>query len=280
MVIMLMSSAAPTVRRLWASAPPLLICASFATVAAALSIPVVPFDGGGYRSDTTIYPIWVWALAIAGFVAGLISLAARPAALKSAAASVALVAAMPLAGTGVVARKHWDPSFGHGGNYGTGYGSLGELQTMAVLIAAAAVVGAVAAIAQLHFTGAFPSRVEMRIRALSVCLGLVVIVALTLVVKNGDYQAGDLTSWGAFGLMYAGPWGTAIIATAWLDRPAAVAALASVCGCVLLAAVGPQMTWFFYPDPTGPFVATLTAPLLVLAARLHQRSGSHVAIGT
>jgi hypothetical protein len=269
------SSAAPRVRGVWASAPPLVICASFATIAVALSTPVFPFDTGGYRTETTIYPAWVWALVLAGFIAGAISLVAKPDALKATAASVALVVAMPLAGTGVVARRHWDPSFGHGGNYGTGYGSLGELQAMSVLIAAAAVVVGVGAIAQLISTGAFPATVGTWIRTLSVCLGLAVIVALPLVVKNGEYKAGDLTAWGALGLIYAGPWGAAIIATAWLDRTAAVAALASVCANVLLVVVGPQMTWFFFPDPTGPFAATLAAPLLVLAARLvpiHGRS--------
>jgi hypothetical protein len=196
-----------TGRAIWTLLPPLVMCASFATVAVALSTPVFPFDSGGYRSDTTIYPVWVWALMVVGFLAGVISLAARSRAVKSAAASVALVASLPLAGTGIVARKHWDPSFGHGGFYGTGYGSLGELQAMAVLVATAAVLAGAAATAQLISVGALPKRVNVWVRALSVCLGAAVIVALPLAVKNGDYQTDDLTSLGALGLTYAGPGG-------------------------------------------------------------------------
>jgi hypothetical protein len=255
-------------RAIWTAAAALVICASFATVAVALSIPVFPFDADGYRSETTIYPIWVWALVLSGFIGGAMSFVATPHALKATAASVAFVVAMPLAGSGIVARKHWDPSFGHGGNYGTGYDSLGQLQSMSILIAAAAIIGGAAALAQLWSTGAFPAQADGWIRGVSICLGLAIVIALPVVIQNRYGGAADLTSWGSFGLIYAGPWGVAIAVSAWLDRPAASAALASVSGCALLAALGPEMTWLVHPNPTGTFAAVLLMPLLVLAARL------------
>ncbi len=245
-------------------------CASFGTAAVGLSLPIFPFDSDGYRSGTTIYPVGIWALVLGGLAAGLGSVALsvqESPRLRSVVASVALVCSLQLAGTGIVARKHWRPAFGVGGDYGNGYDSLGQLQSMSVLIAAAGFIGAAAAAIQLVQTRAVCRQSDVRLRWLCVIAGLAVIAALPLVIKNGAYNASDLTSWGAVGLIYAGPWGVVVMLTGWLTRPSAVAALLSVTASMLLAVVGPQMTGLVYPSPTGPFAVALLAPLLLLTAR-------------
>jgi hypothetical protein len=262
------NTAATTASGVRAWAPAATVCASSVVLAGALSTPVFPFDGYDYRSETTIYPFWVWVLVGACFLGGFGCLVARRSAARAAAAAIALTAALPLAGTGVVARRHWDPSFGHGGSYGTGYTSLGALQTMSAVMAAAAIVAGLAALAQLHVLGALPAHVGGWARPLSVCVGLAVVAALPLAVRDGGYVDADLTSWGILGLIYAGPWGVSIALSGWLRLPAAAASLLAVSGCAALAAIGPQLTWFAYPNPTGPFAAATAAPLVVLAARL------------
>jgi hypothetical protein len=97
--------------------------------------------------------------------------------------------------------------------------------------------------------------------------GLAVVAALPFVILLADIGGGgaDLTSWGAIGLIYAGPWGAAIALAGWLDRAAAAAVLLTVTGGVLLAMVGPQMTSLVSSSAAVPFAAGLLAPLLVLA---------------
>jgi len=252
------------------------IVASYLTVAGALCVPVVPFDTGGYRNGTTIYPVWVWVLVLAGLLSGIGALLAGRTG-RAVAAAVALVAAMPLVGTGIVAYKHWKPAFGMGGGYGGGYQSLETLKLMALVIAGAALVAGVAAVVLLVVVDALPGQVGAAIRGASVLAGLAVIVGLSLGIDAGGYGDGDLTSVGAAGLIYAGPWGAATIVSGWLDRPAAIAALAATCGCVLLAVIGPAMTDLLWPGPTALFAISALPPALVLLTRL--RNGPRLTFG-
>lgn len=243
------------------------ICAAFAVTALALSVPVFPFRAFGYRSGTTIYPAWTWLLVVAGLGAGAVAWRDSTR-LRHVGGGVALVAAMQLAGTGIVARKHWNPAFGMGGAYGGGYESLPTLQALSLLLAAAAVVGGLAAGWLLWSSGAVPGEVPLAVRMVSLGAGLLVVIAMPLVVVAGPYGASDLTSWGALGLIYAGPWGAGVAASGWLSRPAALATLAAVAVSVAVAVRGPQMASLLFPSPVVPFAACLAAPLLVLVIRV------------
>jgi hypothetical protein len=97
-------------------------------------------------------------------------------------------------------------------------------------------------------------------------VGAVVILALpyALIVREARDMI-DLTSWGAMGLMYAGPWGVAIILAGWVRGTTSAALLTAVSACCLAALVGPQMV-----DLTGPVRAQLSVSavlFLCLAAR-------------
>lgn len=251
--------------------------AAFATAALALCVPVVPFDADGYRSGTTIYPAWTWVLVLGGLVAGVATVAARRSGVRAAAAGISLVAAMQLVGTGVVAFKHWKPAFGMGGGYGEGYESLDTLRSMAILLASAALIGGVAAASQLRSVRAFTTATRVGVRLGSAVAGLALVVALPLVISVGDYGAGDLTSWGAIGLIYAGPWGAALLVTGWLERTAAVGVLVAVGASVVLAMAGPQMTDLLWPDPRLPFGLVLLPTAGLIAVRVAQRSISSTA---
>lgn len=247
------------------------LLSSYVVVAVALCVPVVPFGSSGYRSGTTIYPVWIWVLVLAGLLAGVTALrSARTA--RSVGGAVALVAAMPLVGTGIVAYRHWKPAFGMGGGYGDGYESLQTLKLMALLVAGAALVAGASAVVLLVTGGALPAKVPATIRRASVLAGLAVIIGLSLGIDAGGYGDGDLTSLGAAGLIYAGPWGTATIVSGWLERPAAIAALAATCGSVALAVIGPEMTDLLWPGPTALFAISGLPPAFVLLARLRTRS--------
>jgi len=250
--------------------------ACYAIVAVALCVPVVPFGADGYRSGTTMYPVWIWMLVLAGLVAAIASLRS-PRNVRAAAGAVALVAAMPLVGTGIVAYRHWKPAFGMGGGYGHGYESLETLKAMAILVAVSALLAGVAAAVQLVSVSALPAHLPATLRWASVLAGLAVIAGLPLAIGAGGYGEGDLTSVGAAGLIYAGPWGAACIVSGWLARPAAIGALGAVCGCISLAVIGPQMTDLLWPNPTLPFALCLVPPLALLLARLATTS-SHAPV--
>src|SRR5690242_8600368 len=96
-------------------------------------------------SGGTIYPWWAELYVVVGVVASVVSMLLRNRARLVVPAALVVMAAQ-LAGLGLVAVKHWEPSFGMGGGYA---GQLPELVDLAWVVGVAGCVAAVAAIAQL-----------------------------------------------------------------------------------------------------------------------------------
>jgi hypothetical protein len=155
--------------------------------------------------------------------AGLTLLLATTPTVAVVAAAVGLVPAAQLAGAGVVAARHWHPAAGISGP------GLWTNQPMLVGLAfAGALAAAVAGLAMLGLLAAnrrdLPtfSAVSIAGRA-SIVIGVLVAILLPIALSIGDRDAHDLTSLGAFALLWSLPWGGALALTAWLPRAAAVA---------------------------------------------------------
>jgi hypothetical protein len=243
--------------------------ASFAVTAAALAVPKFPFTSDGhYKSGITVYPWWTWALILAGATAAALTviLSQRAEAASRAAAGIALVAAVQLAGTGFVARKHWRPAMGMGG-VSEGGVHLELYQRVAVLMGVLSLVAAGAMVAQLWGRGAF-ERPSAGVQAAVTVLGLGVVGWLPFGLMTGENTNHPLHLWGALGLIYAGPWGGSLLLAAWLSRPAAVGIAAAVVGSVALAFLGPQMPDLLYGPPRGVFAVAAAAAVCAIALTL------------
>lgn len=232
---------------------------------AVLARPQTPLGTFGYRT-WSIYPWWAWALVAAGVVGGLVMLAAGSAVAgrgrraAAAAAVVAVVGAM-LTGTGIVAFQHWEPASGMGGY---GVGEIPQLERLSLALVALAGCTTLAAVWQLKADGELRADRWAPGSAIRVVIGGGIVVLLPFGLMLGDMDA-DPQTWGAIGLIYAGPWGVALVASAWTTRLVTVALLGTVAGCAALAAIGPQMADLLDASADGRF-AVLAVVLAGLAA--------------
>lgn len=251
----------------WLGVRGLALVACAVLLGAILSWPAVPLTRWRYASGQTIYPWWTWLLVAAVAAAGAILVVAPEGALgrrwRSGAAAVALVAAAQLAGTGSVAARHWKPAQGMGGYPG----ETRILQALAVLLAATALVAVGLAVTQLVLDRVV-GRAAPVVRSLLLGAGVAVTGLLPLLMVDGPERA--TTTWGAAGLLYAGPWGLAIVASAWLEWVPATVLLAAVAGCASMAAIGPHMSQLLLAEDARLATVALVAGLLALVVR---RSG-------
>jgi hypothetical protein len=251
----------------------------FAGSAAALTQPQVPFTRDGrYLAGTTIYPWWTWALIAGGALAGLVALVAgvRAPVVRLAAGAAGFVAGAQLAGTGLVAHKHWEPAFGMGGGFGD-YAHVDTYKRLALLVAVLGGLAAVAAIGQLWAAGAFDRRAGKAVVGAFMAVGIAVIVAAPPALMAGEGASAAPRLWGAMGLVYAGPWGMSVILAGWVSRPAAIALSVAVLGSVAAVAVGPQMVDLLANAPTTvcAAIAAAIAALTVLRSAVRD---SHVQV--
>jgi hypothetical protein len=182
-------------------------------------------------SGGTIYPWWAELYVVVGVVASLVSILLRNESRALLVPTFLVVMAGQLAGLGLMAVKHWEPSFGMGGGYA---GQLPELVDLAWIIGVAGTVATLAATAQLVAARAFPIRASVRDALLFGGVGLLILLTLPIGISEGDAELQDLTSFGAFVLIYSGPIGATVAATAWLVRRLRFTAIAS---CAVAAAI-------------------------------------------
>lgn len=244
------------------------ICACFVLAGLALSRPRFPFDGGSFRSGTSIYPWWSWGLVAAGLVAGagVLTVPRRARSARVAACAVVVVVGTQLTGLAVVAAKHWKPASGMGGYYG----DPDRLRRLAITIAVLAVAGVALALWQLVADGAFRRAGRGRWRSVSTACGVGMLVLLPLAVGLGDQEARDLTTRGAIELIYAGPWALGLLLAGRLVRPASVTMLATVAASAATATVGPQMIDLLFGSTTAQFAVAMLVVLVLLVAALRE----------
>jgi hypothetical protein len=246
----------------------LMMAAVFAVCAVALTQPTFPLVGQRFRR-ATIYPWWVAVLVAIGLAASLATMLAGAWAervhLRAIASAAVLVVGAQVSGTGFVAYKHWHPATGMGG----GSGNLDVLEPLAVVIGIAGLAAVVTALAQLVSQRDLPHHTPALVRGSCVASGVAVIIGMPFAIMAADTNSADLTSWGAAGLIYAGPWGGSLIGAGWLSRPASLALLVTSMVSAGMAAKGPQMAdlFTFTGTPLVLVVAGLV-PLLPVAAWL------------
>ena len=224
----------------------LLVLWGFAVAGMALAGP----SPEGYTHGS-IYPWWSWVLVGVGALAGGVLLAApddgerRPRPWRHAWHwwSVPSSPAPGSSRESTGARPRGSPA--------TGLGQLEEVARLALLIAVSAGIATVAAAWQLLASRDLgPRRRTVTWRA-QLAVGVALLVLLPVLLAVFEVGGPRLTTWGAAGLVYGGPWGVAVVASAWSSRPAAAALLETVLGCAALAAVGPQMVDVFAPSVGG-----------------------------
>ena len=218
---------------------------------------------------STIYPWWLWVVLVGGVAAAVASLVWRSdARVQGCALAVTAIAAAQVAGSGVVAYKHWKPATGMGGTYG---GRLDTVENLALVIGLVGLVAVVISVWLLVRNGDLPRRTSSTLRFVAIGSGLVIAIALPLGLSTQPDMA-DLTSWGAVSLIYAWPWGVALIAVAWASRATGLAASATVVASAALAVAGPQMTDLVFGRPEPFFAAALVLAAVVLVTRWTSRT--------
>jgi len=244
-----------------------LLVGSAAVAALVLSVQDVT-DGPGFLTGGTLYPVVSWVFAVVLGLAGLFLLL-RP---GDVAAGVGAVAALQLGGIGAVAFKHWKPYMGMAGTFE----HLAVLRALAALLALVAAVSAAVCVRALVTGGAFPVRAPSRLVEWSaVVVGLALLLGVPVLVGAGDPQTLDVSSLGAYALLYAVPWGMSVAASGWLTQRAAVAVLVTVLASTVLVATTKPMVDIVFDSTTTPVIiaagSVLVALLVrVLAARLQK----------
>lgn len=256
------------------------IAGGFLVAAVAVARPWAPASARGFDSSVTIYPWWTWALLIGGLACGsVVALvpAGRPGRVwRLAGAGAAFALGAEVAGTGVVAAKHWRPAQGMGGYPG----DTDHLELLAVAVAAGGLGVVVLALVQLLVDGAVHRVSRPAWSAAHVATGVAIVALLPVLVSSTTVNPPDLTPWGAVGLIYAGPWGATAALAAWWTRSAALAALTTVVACAVLAAVGPQMRGLVYGADERAFTITAVAVAALGAAVVGRHAGGTRATGT
>lgn len=209
-----------------------------------------------WGADTTIYPVWMLGYVALGVIASIVSLTFPnvtrspdpPATVVPATVVPAtmVVLAAQLAGLGIVAAKHWKPAFGMGGGY---VGDPDQLARLAWIVGLAGLVAAAAAVGQLVCLGVFrwrradrgprdPVRLSSTEGLVLGGTGAAILLLLPFGVALGDPDAHDLTSLGAFALIYSAPLGVTVGASALLVGRLSAVATASCAVAAACSALG------------------------------------------
>lgn len=220
-------------------------------------------------SGLTIYPWWAALYVVVGVVVSLVSITLRDDSRALMVPAFLLVMEAQLTGLGLVSVKHWKPSFGMRGGYA---GEPENLVRLACVVAVAAGFATLAAIGQLVSERAFPIRATARDGLLFGGTGALILLMLPLGIGEGVPELLDLTSLGAFLLIYSAPIGLTVLGAAWLARRLRLTAIAS---CAVAAAFSAThlITDLSYLHGRPALGATSFA-LAALAAGLAWRSRS------
>jgi hypothetical protein len=244
-----------------------------AAAIAAAAVLAVPGRIDMRSAEGTLYDHSRWLLVCLLAAVGVATILRTPPAVARAVAVFGAVTAAQLATTGVVAAKHWRPLSGM-----TGYGSanLTTLIQLAWLLVAAGVVATAACVAAARSAGARPA--PNRYRLLAVVAGLLIAALLPLVLGFGNGFAVGNRALAAYALLYSLPWGAAIAACGWLDRPATLGALAAVAVGAAAATVSHAVLFVRHPAlgfvPTAMLATVLAVAVAVASGRVRAATPS------
>jgi hypothetical protein len=181
----------------------------------------------GTTGDTgTLYDHCRWLLLGLLVVAGIGLLVRGRIVVTQIAATLSVIAGVQLMTTGIVAAKHWRPL--SGGN-GVGAANLSQLILLAWVLIVAAGVATAACLVSARTSGVRGR--SSRYRWIALAAGVVIAVGLPPILGSGDVVSIGVRSQAAYALLYSLPFGAAIAASGWLNRAAAITALATVAVC-------------------------------------------------
>ncbi len=216
----------------------------------------------------TIYPWWspLLVLAALGTAVAMLTTWADDPGRRAAAACATGVVAAQVGGLGLWAHKHWHPAFGIGGGYA---GDMHELEGLAWVVAAGALLACLASIVQLVVHRDWPRR-DTSSSWRRVVLGLVVMAGLPVLLAVGDRDQMDATSLGALALVFGIPWGGAVVAGRWLSSTAYSAVLGT---CAVSAVLAGLHSSDEITHHRGGLVFLGAAAVFVLVLYLERRDG-------
>lgn len=183
----------------------------------------------------TAYLPGAWVELVGLALLGLVIITGTDSPTRRTATCVSSVLAAQLAGSAVYAFKRWEPIGGFGG----GVANIVLVRVFAAAMAVTMLIAGSACLAALVREGAFRIRLLRSIRIFVVAVGVGLVLGLPWVLGVGGSETTDLTSIGAYALLYSLPWGVAVVGTAWMGKTQATAVLATVAlsaGLLLLPA--------------------------------------------
>lgn len=217
------------------------------------------------------YPAGLWVVLAGVVVVGLALVSRLGDAVRSSAAAVGVVLSMQLIGAGIYAIKRWRvqvlrPLLTV---------NTGLVRGLAVAMAAAMLASSVTCLVVLIRSDGFPARTTRAMRTTAAAVGLITILGLPWAVGFGGTDTTDLTSIGAYALLYSVPWGVGLVGVGWLDRSPAMAILVAivVSGIATLLFTADGIPIAIGNVVTG-FAASVAAVLAVAIVRFRSGRGS------
>ncbi len=217
----------------------------------------------------TAYLPGAWVELMGLTLMGFVLLSWKDSRTRKIAVGVSSVLAAQLAGSAVYAFKRWVPIGGFGG----GVKNIVVVRVSATAMAVTMVIAGSACLALLIREGAIPATlprsIRRSIRALDVAIGVGLACVLPWVLGAGGSATTDLTSIGAYVILYSAPFGGAMIATAWFGEALALAVLGTIAvSAALVIPWQPTMNVVEIHNATAGFIVVAIATGLAGLVRI------------
>jgi hypothetical protein len=223
----------------------------------------------------TAYLPGAWVELVGLTVGGLVLLFRRVRRTREIACGVSLVLAAQLAGSAIYAFRRWVPIGGFGG----GVKNIVLVRAAATTMAVAMVIASLMCLSALLREGGIRNPFPRAVRAFVLGAGAGVVCGLPLILGDGRSPTTDLTSIGAYAILYSIPFGGALIATAWLADVPAFGVLGTIAvGATLAIPWQPTRTIVEIHDSTAGFLLVVIAVGLVGLVRILGERGADASL--
>jgi hypothetical protein len=223
----------------------------------------------------TAYLPGAWVELIGLTVGGFILLFNRVGRSHQIARGVSAVLAAQLAGSAIYAFRRWVPIGGFGG----GVANIVLLRVAATAMAVTMVIASSTCLSALLREGGTRAPLPRAVRGFALGAGVGVVCGLPFILGDGRSTTTDLTSIGAYAILYSIPLGGALVATAWLADVPAFAVLGAVAaGAALVMPWQPTRTIVEIHDSTAGFLLVVIAVGLIGLVRIVGERGADASL--
>lgn len=218
-----------------------------------------------HPNGETAYLPGVWIELIGLAICGTIFLLRTDHRVRWIAGSIGFLLAAQLAGSAVYAFKRWEPIGGFGG----GVSNLVLVRILAVSMATAAVIAATSCAVVLIRDGVL--RISLsRSSRIGVAIGVALGIGLPWVLGVGGPATTDLTSIGAYAVLFSVPYGLTLVGVAWLKRVPASAVLLTVAASAALLILPLRPNVVEIRNHRAGFLTVAVAACLTAITQRHQ----------